>query len=75
DPVTQRFHNYLAKMNYQINDNQRIGLTLNGQTGGRYIDERSYTLMGSQWREADDQNERLNANLYYIYAPSTGWLA
>lgn len=31
--------------------------------------------MGSQWREADDQNERLNANLYYIYAPSTGWLA
>lgn len=53
--MTQRFHNYLAKMNYQINDNQRIGLTLNGQTGGRYIDERSYTLMGSQWREADDQ--------------------
>ncbi|HDR1931390.1 TPA: TonB-dependent hemoglobin/transferrin/lactoferrin family receptor [Pasteurella multocida] len=75
DPVTQRFHNYLAKMNYQINDNQRIGLTLNGQTGSRYIDERSYTLLGSQWREADDQNERLNANLYYIYAPSTGWLA
>ncbi|HDR1022954.1 TPA: TonB-dependent hemoglobin/transferrin/lactoferrin family receptor [Pasteurella multocida] len=74
DPVTQRFHNYLAKVGYQINDNHRIGASINGQKGGRYIDERSYTL-SSLWREADDQNERLNANLYYIYAPSSGWLS
>lgn len=75
DPVTQRFHNYLAKIGYQINDNHRVGVSINGQKGGRYIDERSYTLFGSQWREADDQNERINTNLHYIYAPSSGWLS
>ncbi|WP_424410100.1 TonB-dependent hemoglobin/transferrin/lactoferrin family receptor [Pasteurella sp. PK-2025] len=75
DPIAQRFHNYLAKIGYQINDNHRLGFGINGQTGSRYIDERSYTLMGSQWREADDQNERMNMNLHYIYAPSAGWLS
>ncbi|MDH3003354.1 ligand-gated channel protein [Pasteurella multocida] len=74
DPVTQRFHNYLVKLGYQINDNHRIGLSINGQQGSRYINERSYTLFGSQWREADDQNERLNANLYYIYLPDSKYI-
>lgn len=75
DPASHRFHSYLAKFGYQFNDTHRIGLSVNGQQGDRYIDERSYTVFGSQWRVADDENKRINTNVYYIYTPQSDYLA
>ncbi|PJG82279.1 TonB-dependent hemoglobin/transferrin/lactoferrin family receptor [Caviibacterium pharyngocola] len=75
DPSTHRFHSYLAKFGYQINERHRIGLGVNGQIGNRYTDERSYALFGSQWREADDETKRINANLHYIYTPLSDYIA
>lgn len=75
DPSTHRFHNYLAKLGYQINEHHWIAFAINGQKGNRYTDERSYALYGGAWREADDQNKRYNINLNYTYAPESNWLA
>ncbi|WP_386690033.1 TonB-dependent hemoglobin/transferrin/lactoferrin family receptor [Lonepinella sp. MS14437] len=75
DPSTHRFHSYLAKLGYQINDHHRLGLSVNGQQGDRYTDERSYTLYGSQWREANDENKRININAQYVYTPASNYLA
>lgn len=75
DPATHRFHSYLAKVGYQITSHHKVGLGLNGQKGSRYVDERSYTTYGSAWREADDQNKRINVNAYYLYTPESNYLA
>ncbi|MFQ1014464.1 TonB-dependent hemoglobin/transferrin/lactoferrin family receptor [Avibacterium paragallinarum] len=75
DPSSHRFHSYLAKLGIQFNDQHKIGFNLNGQQGHRYTDERSYNLLSSAWREADDQNKRLNANVYYRYTPQSDYLA
>ncbi|MCW9699182.1 TonB-dependent hemoglobin/transferrin/lactoferrin family receptor [Avibacterium sp. 20-129] len=75
DPSTHRYHSYLAKLGIQLNDHHKIGIGINGQQGHRYTDERSYALFGGQWREADDQNKRLNLNLYYLYTPQSEYLA
>ena len=75
DPSTHRFHSYLAKLGYQINDHHKIGIGVNGQQGKRYTDERSYTLYGSSWREANDENKRLNVNVNYLYMPDSKWLS
>lgn len=75
DPSSHRFHSYLAKFGYQFNDTHRIGVSINGQRGNRYTDERSYTTFGSQWRVADDENKRINTNVHYIYTPQSDYLA
>lgn len=75
DPATHRFHSYLAKVGYQITPHHKVGVGLNGQKGSRYVDERSYTSYGSAWREADDQNKRINVNAYYLYTPESNYLA
>ncbi len=75
DPATHRFHSYLAKVGYQITSHHKVGVGLNGQKGSRYVDERSYTTYGSAWREADDQNKRINVNAYYLYTPESNYLA
>ena len=75
DPATHRFHSYLAKVGYQITPHHKIGVGVNGQKGNRYVDERSYTSFGSAWREADDQNKRINVNAYYLYTPESDYLA
>ena len=75
DPATHRFHSYLAKVGYQITPHHKIGVGVNGQKGNRYVDERSYTSFGSAWREADDQNKRINVNAYYLYIPESDYLA
>ena len=74
-PATHRFHSYLAKVGYQITPHHKVGVGLNGQKGSRYVDERSYTSYGSAWREADDQNKRINVNAYYLYTPESNYLA
>ena len=63
------------KISYQINENHRIGASLNGQQGHNYTNEESYNLMASAWREADDVNRRRNANLFYEWTPQSGWLS
>lgn len=75
DPVTHRLNNYLFKLGYSFNPAHRVAFSINGQKGHRYTDELSYTSIGSLWREADDENERINANLYYAYTPESKYLA
>ena len=75
DPSTHRYHSYLAKLGYQISEHHRVGLGINGQQGERDTDERSYTLYGSSWREANDENKRFNINVNYTYMPDSRWLA
>ena len=75
DPAEHRNHSYLAKINWQIAPAHRIGIAANGQNGGNYTDERSYTSYGSAWREADDKHKRINFNTYYEYTPESPWLS
>lgn len=75
DPAEHRHHSYLGKLAFQITPEQRIGVSVNGQTGQNATDERSYASYGSAWREADDRHKRFNGNLFYEYAPDAGWLS
>ena len=75
DPSQHKYHSFLAKIGYQINENHRIGASLNGQQGHNYTNEESYNLMTSAWREADDVNRRRNANLFYEWTPDSNWLS
>ena len=75
DPSKHKYHSFLGKIAYQINDNHRIGASLNGQQGHNYTVEESYNLTDSSWREADDVNRRRNANLFYEWTPDSNWLS
>ncbi|OOS05074.1 hemoglobin/transferrin/lactoferrin receptor protein [Moraxella cuniculi DSM 21768] len=75
DPATHKNRSYLAKLAWQITPNHRIGASINGQNGKNYTDERSYMLLSSMWREADDRQKRTNSNLFYEYSPPSDWLA
>ena len=75
DPSQHKYHSFLAKIGYQINENHRIGASLNGQQGHNYTVEESYNLADSSWREADDVNKRRNANLFYEWTPDSNWLS
>lgn len=75
DPSKHKYHSFLAKIAYQINDNHRIGASLNGQQGHNYTVEESYNLNDYSWREADDVNRRRNANLFYEWTPDSNWLS
>ena len=76
DPSQHKYHSFLGKIAYQINDNHRIGASLNGQQGHNYTVEESYNLSkDSSWREADDVNRRRNANLFYEWTPDSNWLS
>ena len=75
DPSKHKYHSFLAKIGYQINENHRIGASLNGQQGHNYTNEEPYNLMTSAWREADDVNKRRNANLFYEWTPDSNWLS
>ncbi|WP_297958348.1 TonB-dependent hemoglobin/transferrin/lactoferrin family receptor [uncultured Neisseria sp.] len=75
DPSKHKYHSFLAKIGYQINENHRIGGSLNGQQGHNYTIEESYNLTASSWREADDVNRRRNANLFYEWTPQSSWLS
>ena len=75
DPSKHKYHSFLAKIGYQINENHRIGASLNGQQGHNYTVEESYNLTDSSWREADDVNKRRNANLFYEWTPDSNWLS
>ncbi|QLB15376.1 ligand-gated channel protein [Mannheimia granulomatis] len=75
DPSRLRLNNYLFKLGYAFSPSHRLAFSINGQKGNRYTDELSYTSIGSLWREADDENGRINANLNYAYTPESKYLA
>lgn len=75
DPAKHRFHSYLAKIAYRFNDTHRIGYVFNGQNGNNKVDEKSYALFSTAWRNADDQHRRLNHNIFYEYTPDSPYLA
>ena len=64
DPSNHKNDSYLAKLTWKINPQHKLGLSINGQRGSRYTWEYSYGMQTS-WREADDYERRLNANLFY----------
>ncbi|OAU94244.1 TonB-dependent hemoglobin/transferrin/lactoferrin family receptor [Moraxella catarrhalis] len=75
DPAKHRQNSYLGKIAWQINPDHRIGILINGQNGKNHTNERSYSLLESAWREADDYQKRTNANIFYEYTPDSTWLA
>lgn len=75
DPAEHRHHSYLGKLSWQVTPEHRIGASVNGQNGKNYTDERSYNLLASNWREADDRHKRINTNAFYEYTPDSKWLS
>ena len=74
DPSTHKNHSYLAKLGWNIIPGHRLGLSVSGQNNSNYIDEKSYSLT-TYWREADDEQKRLNANAHYEFAPESTLLS
>ena len=68
DPARHKYHSFLSKFNWQLTDNQRVGVAFNGQQGHNRVNELSYNLQESSWREADDINYRRNLHLYHEFA-------
>ena len=76
DPSHHKNHSYLAKMGYFITPSHRVSASFNGQSADNFIDEKSYTLNLSSWRESKDIGKRYNANLAYEYFPENNrWLS
>ena len=71
DAAKHKYHSFLAKAGVQLNENHRIGASINGQQGNNYTIEDSYNLIGSNWRHADDWHKRRNFNAYYEYTPDS----
>ncbi len=71
DAAKHKYHSFLAKAGVQLNENHRIGASINGQQGNNYTIEDSYNLIGSNWRHADDWHKRRNFNTYYEYTPDS----
>ncbi|MGR3808445.1 TonB-dependent hemoglobin/transferrin/lactoferrin family receptor [Pasteurella testudinis] len=74
DPSKHRYHAWLVKLGYRFNNLHRIAFETHGQKGSNYIDEKSYVLFGSQWREADDQHQRQSYRLSYEFTPNSTYL-
>ncbi len=70
DPARHKYHSFLSKFNWQLTDNQRIGASFHGQQGHNRVNELSYNLQESSWREADDINYRRNFNFYHEFTPA-----
>lgn len=75
DEARHKYHSFLAKAGFQINENHRVGASANGQQGYNDTVEDSYNLLGSNWRRAHDYTKRRNFNAYYEYTPDSEALA
>ncbi|PJK06800.1 ligand-gated channel protein [Lysobacteraceae bacterium NML71-0210] len=75
DPSRRKQDSYLAKLRWHISPEHSLSLALTGQLARNFTDERSYTLFGSQWREAEDISRRGNLQLGYAWLPESDWLA
>lgn len=74
DPSRHRQNSFLAKISYQFSPEHKAGVAVNNQNLHNYVYEHSYGLTSS-WREADDFQKRLNANVFYEYTPESNWLS
>lgn len=75
DPAQHRFHSYLGKFNWRFHPDHKLGFSITGQDGSRYTDERSYQLIGSLWREAEDDSKRMNINSHHEWTPGSRYLS
>lgn len=75
DAAKHQYHSFLAKAGVQLNDNHRVGASVNGQQGYNDTVEDSYNLQENYWRQAHDRNKRRNFNAYYEYTPDSEVLA
>lgn len=75
DSSEHQNHSFLGKFSWKFNENNRVGVSLNGQQGSNYVIEDSATSFNTQWREADDQFKRRTANAFYEYTPDSDWLS
>ncbi|MBS6000603.1 MULTISPECIES: TonB-dependent hemoglobin/transferrin/lactoferrin family receptor [Haemophilus] len=71
DPSKHWNNSYLAKIGYQLNDENRINFSISGQKSSRYTDEYSYNLLNS-YRESDDSQKIYTINTNYQYLPKSG---
>ncbi|MDO4710233.1 MAG: TonB-dependent hemoglobin/transferrin/lactoferrin family receptor [Pseudomonadota bacterium] len=75
DPSRRKQDSYLAKLRWHISPAHSLSLGVTGQLARNFTDERSYTLFGSQWREAEDISRRGNLQLGYAWTPESDLLA
>ncbi|MDO5059997.1 MAG: TonB-dependent receptor, partial [Neisseria sp.] len=73
DPSEHRYHSYLGKLAYRFSPQHRAGVTVSGQQGKNNVEEKSYAVFG--WRDAEDTNRRLNANVFYEWTPQESRLS
>lgn len=69
DPATHKNRSYLAKMGYFITPSHRISASFNAQREKNWVNEESYSLIPSSWREVQDFGKRYNANFAYEFFP------
>ena len=74
DPATHKNRSYLAKFGYFITPSHKVSLSFNAQRDNNWVDEESYSLTQSSWREVRDFGKRYNSNLAYEYFPENNRL-
>ena len=74
DPATHKNRSYLAKFGYFITPSHKVSLSFNAQRDNNWVDEASYSLTQSSWREVRDFGKRYNSNLAYEYFPENNRL-
>ncbi|STZ09181.1 Probable hemoglobin and hemoglobin-haptoglobin-binding protein 2 precursor [Moraxella caprae] len=74
DPEKHKNQSYLAKLGWQINDDHRVGLSVNGAKNSSDTTEHSYSLT-SYWRDATDKQDITNTNLYHEWLLNTNFLS
>lgn len=75
DPAKHWNNSYLAKIGYQINDENRVNFSISSQKISRYTDELSYEIGGLTYRETDDYQKIDTINTNYQYTPNSGPIA
>lgn len=71
DPSHHEHKNFLVALNYHINSQHHLGFKLSRQNIDNFTNERSYALLPSWWRNAQDVSRLETANVYYEYTPLT----
>jgi tonB-dependent hemoglobin/transferrin/lactoferrin receptor family protein len=75
DPAKHWNNSYLAKIGYQLNDENRVNFSISSQKISRYTDELSYEIGGFTYRETDDYQKIDTINTNYQYIPNSGPIA
>jgi len=75
DPAKHWNNSYLAKIGYQLNDENRVNFSISSQKISRYTDELSYEIGGLTYRETDDYQKIDTINTNYQYTPNSGPIA